>query len=264
MKNRITALLIIAASVAMLSSCRLFDPSVMLRTKRNYEYDQASDTLLRDYILQKGDILNFRLFSNQGFKIIDLTTLDEGLKNNNNSNAQNMFTYVIEADSMVNLPIIGRVHVAGLNLKEAEEFLEEEYKNYYNDPFVLLKVINRRIIVFPGTGGNARVLPIENEYINIIEALALAGGISDGGKAHKVKVVRGNLDNPEIFKLDLSTPEGLAEAKLYYVRANDIIYVEPSYFAGKQVLQTTSQILGLVSSLIVTYFLILQFQNRTS
>ncbi len=261
MKIQPKTLIALLLFAGLMSSCRLFDPSVMLKTKRDYPYALASDTIPDDYIIQPGDILMFRLFSNQGFKIIDLTSLDDGSRVNAGLNNQNAFTYLIEADSSLNLPIIGRAKVAGLNLKEAETFLEDKYSNYYNDPFVMLQVNNRRVIVYPGAGGAAQVINIQNEYTTIIEALALSGGISSGGKAHKIKVLRGNLDNPQVFRLDLSTVEGMKEANLVYVRANDIIYVEPSYFAGKQILQTTSSILGLFSSLIVTYFLIVQVTN---
>ncbi|MBT6382540.1 MAG: hypothetical protein HOJ81_03595 [Flavobacteriales bacterium] len=246
------------------SSCRIFNPSVMLRAKKNFPYTMGADTVPEDHTIQPGDILAFRLYSNQGFKIIDLTSIEEANRIQANQNASNTFTYLVEPDSSVNLPIIGRVKIAGMNLVVAEEFLEEKYSNYYNDPFVVLEVRNRRIVVFPGQGGDARVIDITNEYVTIIEALAMAGGLSEGGKAHRIKVLRGSLDNPTIYKLDLSTTQGLAEANMYYVKANDIIYVEPSYFAGRQILQTTSQVLSLVSSSILTYFLILQLQNSAT
>jgi len=258
---KLRTLIILAVFASFISSCKLFDPSVMLKTGRDYPYQVATDTMPEDYIMQPGDIINFRLFSNQGFKIIDLSSLDEGTRINAGLNNQNTFTYLIEADSSINLPIIGRSKVAGMNLKEAEAYLEDKYSNYYNDPFVMLQVNNRRVIVYPGQGGAAMVVRIQNEYTTVIEALAMAGGISDRGKAHKIKVLRGNLNNPEVYKLDLSTVEGMKEANLIYVRANDIIYVEPSYFAGKQILQTTSSILGLVTSLIVTYVLVLNLSQ---
>lgn len=261
--KRATKLLTIGLLLVSISSCRLFDPTVMIKSKRDYPYATQGDTVPRDYIIQPGDIINFRLFSNQGFKIIDLTSLDDGSRMTNNLNQGNMFVYLVEADSSLNLPIVGRTKIAGLNLKEAELFLEDKYANYYNDPFVMLRVNNRRVVVFPGAGGAARVVPLENEYTTVIEALALAGGISERGKAHKIKIVRGSLNNPEIYWLDLSSAEGLKAASVQYVRANDIIYVEPSYFAGRQILQTTSQVLGVVSSLILTYFLIMQFQNSS-
>lgn len=253
---RLAGILLLAG---ILSSCRVFNPSVMLRTKKHYPYAVAQDSVPNQYVIQKGDILTFRLYSNQGFKIIDLSTMDEGNRSAQQVNVQNVFPYLVDKDSMVNLPILGRVNLAGLNVIEAEEFLEEKYRDYYNEPFILLQVQNRRITVFPGQGGDAKVIPITNDYITIVEALALAGGISTGGKAHKIKVVRGKLNDPEVFEVDLSTAEGLAAANMHYVRANDIIYVQPSYFVGKQLVTTSAQVLALITNSITTYLILNNF-----
>lgn len=261
MKRRLVVLFgfIIAISI---SSCKLFNPSVMLKPKRNYTYAEASDTLPREYILQKGDIVTFRLFSNKGFKIIDLSTMEDGgIGGNNQLNRQNQLQYLIESDSSVNLPIIGRTKIVGFNLKEAELFLEDRFANYYNDPFIRIEVLNRRVIVFPGNGGAANVVPISNEYLTIVEALALAGGISDGGKAHRVRVFRGNLKDPLIYDIDLSSPEGLAEANMIFIRSMDIIYVEPSYFVARKLLTTTGQLLALITNSIATYIVVTNFTN---
>lgn len=242
------------------SSCRIFNPSVMLKTPRDYEFSQGIDTIPESYVIQTGDILRFRLFSNQGFKIIDLTSSTDNV-GNTNRNAfaiQDMIQYIVEPDSSVNLPILGRTKLASLSLKEAEIFLEEKYSNYYNDPYITLQIINRRIIVFPGSGGGAQVVQIQNEYTSLIEALALVGGISDLGKAHKVKVIRGNYENPEVFKINLSRIEGFAEAKTYYVRANDIVYVEPSYRPVQQSISAITQALSLVTSTLLA----ITFINR--
>jgi polysaccharide biosynthesis/export protein len=262
MKSRLLSLIAFGIVAVLLSNCRIMNPSIMLRTKKSYPFAEGVDSIPATYIIQKGDILNFRLFSNQGFKIIDLTTVDEGSRNAQSPNQQNSFIYNVETDSVVNLPIIGRIKIAGYNLKDAEIMLEAKYSNYYNDPFIMLQIQNRRITVFPGAGGAAKVIQLENQYITVIEALALAGGISEGGKAYRVKIVRGNFKDPEIFSLDLSTPKGLAEANTYYVRANDILYVQSSYFAGKKILSTTTQILGLVSNIILTYVLIATLNSR--
>ncbi|MDP4935261.1 MAG: polysaccharide biosynthesis/export family protein [Salibacteraceae bacterium] len=261
MKINLKHLLFFGLLTVLFSSCRIFNPSVMLRTPKDYPYSAGIDTLPASYIIQKGDRISFRLFSNQGFKIIDLTTLGESGATRNTISGQNQVTYLVEQDSNINLPIIGRTKLAGLNLKDAELFLEDKFSNYYNDPYIMLQVSNRRVIVFPGSGGGARVIPIENEYTSVIEALALVGGIADRGKAHKVKVIRGNYANPEVFKVDLSTAVGFAEAQTYYVRANDIIYVEPSYRPVQQVITATSQVLGFASTILVSLLYIRSFSN---
>lgn len=259
MRNFKSLLILFILSGMMLSSCRIFNPSVMLRTKRNHVYAMPTDSVPSEYIIQPGDLLSFRLFSNEGFRIVDIGMLEGGNANQQASQqAQNLIAYRVEADSVVNMPIVGRTALAGMDLKQAEIFLEEKYRNYYNDPYVVITANNRRIIIFPGEGGAAQVVPIQNEYTTVIEALAMAGGISRGGKAHRIKIIRGGLNNPEYYFLDLSTVKGLNEAKHYYLKANDIVYVEPSYFVGSQVIGTASQILGIVSSSILTYFLILQ------
>ncbi len=242
----------------VLSSCRVFNPSVMIRTKRNYPYTMGEDSLPSEYIIQKGDLLNIRLFSNEGFRIVDIGMLENQTNQQVGRQNQDFISYRVESDSAINLPIIGRTDIAGMDLKEAELMLEDKYRSYYNDPYVVLNALNRRVVVFPGEGGAAKVVQIQNEYTTVIEALALAGGISSGGKAHRIKVVRGDMNNPEIYNLDLSTVEGLDEANMYYVKSNDIIYVEPSYFVGSTILTTTTQILGFITSSLLTYLLINQ------
>ncbi len=255
------ALIVLAASIAF-SSCRVFNPSIMLKTDRDYSFDAAVDSIPRDHIIKPGDILTFQLFSNQGFKIIDLSTLDEGTQGNQRLNAQTSFPYLVEADSLINLPIIGRIQIAGYDLKEAEMLLENKYSDYYQEPYLILQIQNRRFTIFPGNSGDARVVTITNEYISIVEALALAGGISDGGKAHRVKVFRGDFKNPIVYEVDLSSVEGLSEANMHYIRSNDIIYVEPSYFVAKRVLSAAGQIMALVTNSIATYLVVTNFANR--
>lgn len=258
MRNPIKALIFMLLAAAALSSCKYLNPSVMLRTKRNYPYAQGVDSLPSRYLLQRGDLITMRVFANEGFRIVDLTTVESGGVAVQAFSSQNNLLYVIEPDSSVNLPIIGRVKVAGMNLTEAELLIEDRYRNYYNQPFVMLQVQNRRITVFPGEGGAAQVIQLQNEQVSLIEALAMAGGISNGGKAYKVKVIRGHSASPEIFFIDLSTPEKFAEANVFYVRANDIVYVEPSYFAGERIVNSFAQAVSLVSSTILTVLLVLQ------
>ncbi|GAB4380028.1 MAG: polysaccharide biosynthesis/export family protein [Salibacteraceae bacterium] len=246
----------IAAVLLSAEGCRIFNPSIMLRTPRDYPYAQGVDTIAQNYVLQPGDLITFQLFSNEGFRIIVIATIDERGGNLQMFNQQNLFQYLIEPDSNVNLPIVGRVNIAGMNLKDAELYLEDKYANYYNEPFVRLRVVNRRVVVFPGGGGRAQVINITNESTSLIEALAMAGGLDDGARAHRVKVIRPPYSDPQVFDINLSTLEGFKEAKVYYVRANDIIYVQPSYFAGKQIISTTTQVLGLISSIVLTLVLV--------
>jgi len=237
-------------ALIFLSGCRSLNPSIMLKTGKDFEYDIPPDTIAAEYQISINDMLSFRLFSNDGFQILDINA---GGVNNNNAVTQQRFTqnYLVEFDGKVKLPILGRVNLEGKTIREAELFLEQEYSEYYNRPFVLMEITNRRVIVFPGRGGSAQVVRLINENTTLIEALALAGGIADIGKAHKIKLIRANgTDTPDVFLIDLSTIEGIKEGELV-LQANDIIYVEPQFQLLREILQEVTPVVSLVTSAII-------------
>lgn len=227
----------------------------MFKTPKDYEYDTPKDTVLKEYQIAANDIISFRLFTNNGFQLIDITN-QQG--QNNNIQIQNFnqgISYLVEYDGFVNLPIIGRVNVSNLTLREAEFFLEEKYAEVYIDPYVLLDVNNRRVTIFPGNGGNGRVIPLNNNNTTLIEALAQAGGIRETGRAKRVKLIRGDLKDPEVYLIDLSTIEGLKDADVI-LQANDIIYVEPVGVTTRQVITEIAPILSLLTGAITLYLVV--------
>ena len=92
--------------------------------------------------------------------------------------------YEVRLDGFVEFPVVGLLHVAGKTRLELEELLEQRYSLLYNDPFVLLKVTNRRAFVFFGVG-HAAIINLPFEKTSLIEVIALSGGISDGNKMLK-------------------------------------------------------------------------------
>jgi polysaccharide export outer membrane protein len=193
------------------------------------------------------------VYTNDGFKLIDLTASAESVMSRGGAGMNNMsFQYLVEPDGNMKLPIIGKLKLAGLTIREAEKFLETQYANFYNKPFVVIRVVNRRVTVFPGTGGSGRMVNLDNESTTVIEALALAGGITNTGKARKIKLIRGDLRNPRVILIDLSTIEGLKQGNLL-LQANDIIYVEPVPRISQEVLTQIAPIVGILTSFALIY-----------
>jgi polysaccharide biosynthesis/export protein len=219
----------------------------MLRTK-NYPYSSfKEDTIKPEYKIVPNDELMFRLYTNDGEKLIN--PLESGL---NSQNLTNSITYQVEFDGFVKLPILGREKLSNLTLRQAEKKLEDEYSQFYNKPFVQLKVTNNRVIIFPGgEGGTSKVIPLSNTNTTLIEALALAGGISDG-KAHKIKLIRGDLHNPKVYLIDLSSIDGMKSSNLV-LQANDIIYVEPRPKVAQRILENIAPYLTLLSTTLLIY-----------
>lgn len=237
----------------LLTGC--FNSSIMLRTKKDYQYTVPPTVQAPEYKISANDIVEIRIFTNDGFKLVDLTSLSED--NSGIDRTQFSQQYLVEFDGMMKLPILGRVSLKGMTVREAELFLEEKYSGFYIKPFLLLNVSNRRVIVFPGAPGDAKVVPLLNNNTTLIEALALAGGISQNGKAKKIKLIRGNLSNPEIYLIDLSTIEGMKQANLV-LQANDIIYIEPRLNIAKGVISEITPIVSIFTTAIVLFTFFLQ------
>jgi len=129
-------------------------------------------------------------------------------------------TYLVTRDSTVKFPMIEPISVAGMTIREAEQKLQTEYSKYYKECYVLLTFSNKRVIVLGSPTG--QVIPLVNENVSVVEVLALARGIGNDGKAHNIRLIRGN----DVYLLDLSTLQGLKDANMI-VQPGDIIYVEP-------------------------------------
>lgn len=231
--------------------CRSLNPSVMLKTDKDFKYSTFPVEPSAVYKIAVNDEVSFSIFSNDGFKLVDVTTLsNDGVNAIRYTPATGALKYKVEFDGTVKLPLLGHVSLKGMTIREAEIFLEEKYSAFYNKPYVLVEVTNRRVIVFPGSAGSARVVPLANENTTLLEGLATAGGIAQSGKAYKVKLIRGDLKNPQVYLIDLSTIEGVKKADLI-LQANDIIYVEPKIRIGNDVMAQILPYLSFVTTIIL-------------
>jgi polysaccharide export outer membrane protein len=142
--------------------------------------------------------------------------------------------------------------MAGLTIKETELMLQDKYSAHYIKPYVIVKILNKRVIVFPGSAGDAKVIPLKYNNTTLIEAIALSGGIADDGKARQVKLIRTNNDKHDVYLIDLSKIEGIKMANMV-VQANDIIYIEPRRKISSKIVQEIAPILSIISSLFIVF-----------
>jgi polysaccharide biosynthesis/export protein len=247
--HHIRTLILVLMVLFGLSSCHILNPERMLRTPKDFEYSQFDTTSISpEYRIAPNDRLYFRLYTNDGERLVDpINPMILQVRDDQQS-------YVIEFDGKVKMPLLGRIQLAGLTLREAEKYLENEFTSFYNHPYVQLRVTNNRVIVFPGgRGGTSSVVYLENTNTTIFEALAMSGGIADG-KASRVKLIRGNLNDPQVFLIDLSTLEGVRNANMI-LQANDIIYVEPRHRAPQRIMENVAPYLSLLSASLIVYSL---------
>jgi len=209
-----------------LFSCKSYKQHIMFKIDEEQDLSYLSSEITvaeKNYIIQANDLLEMRVYTNKGERIIDPNN-ELKIQQNQNRGEEDRPEFLVIDDGTVKFPMIGIVKIEGMKINEAEDYLEKKYNEYYKDAFVRLKYLNKRIIVLGAPGG--QVIRLENENTSVIEAIALAGGIDETGKAHNLRLIRGNLHEPEVFIIDLSTIEGM-QTSMMDAMPGDIIYIEP-------------------------------------
>lgn len=208
------------------------------------------------YKMSVDDKFYFNLYTNDGRRVLDILTgsIAEDGKTQPISEG-NQVTYTISKDGTVDLPVVGKKKISGLNINDFKDSIISYYENRYTNPFVQVEVTNKRVIVFPGNGSDAKVVPLENNNTTLMEAIALAGGITDRGRSSNIKVMRLQETGRVVYEIDLSTIDGLIYADMI-VQANDYIYVEPSAQLAKEALSEAAPIISIISSAAVLITLI--------
>ncbi len=244
----------------LITGCKTYKSNVMFRVK-DFENDPKIAEQLKqaekNYRMKVNDKIDLIVETNGGEALIDPNRqmrieMAGGVGNQGAQQQQDLF-YLVQKDGRVNFPMVGFVKVEGLTVRELDSALVKEYEKFYEKPFVKTTVVNRRVFVF--LGQVATVVPLDNEDMTIIEAIARAGGMNDDTKAEKVRLIRGDHSNPYVEVIDLTTIQGYQTATMQ-VRSEDIIYVEPVRRVANEAIRDVTPLLTFATSLLAIALLI--------
>jgi polysaccharide biosynthesis/export protein len=262
------------------SSCRVYQQNIMFRTDGDIIADRVAFSKAeaeKNYVIRPNDYLEVQVYTNKGERVLDpngefVRSLGSGVQGGQMgmlgrlppgiqqpyAQGQQYFhqpQFLVQNDGYVKLPMVGMVKMSGHTLLEANNLLEAEYAKFYVDTYVMTQVLNNRIFVLGATGG--RVVPYFHDNMNLIEVLAQVGGIDQNGKAHNIRLIRGDLSNPSVQVIDLTTIEGMRKASLQ-VEPNDIVYIEPVRRVFFEALRDVTPVIGALTSALTLYLFMQQ------
>lgn len=134
--------------------------------------------------------------------------------------------YLVNTDGYIQFPILGNLKVDGLTTIQLKDLITKSIldKKLLVDPVVVVRQLNFKVSVL-GEVGHPTVLNVPSEKISLLEALGLAGDITVYGKKDNVMVIREEAGKKIIKRLDLNSSQ-LFYSQYYYLKSNDIVYVE--------------------------------------
>lgn len=167
--------------------------------------------------------------------------------------------YLIDETGQINMPVIGKIEIAGKTRVEAVQEIESKLNDYLKNPVVNIRIQNFKITVLGDVSSPGTYL-IPNERITLLEAIGLAGDLRSTGVRQTVKVIRDTDGVKQQYVLDLTTTE-VFNSPCYYLQQNDVVYVEPnatSRYRSTLIPSIAPVVISVTSLLISTITLILR------
>jgi polysaccharide export outer membrane protein len=243
---------------AFLSSCVSNKKYVYLQKEDVNKKNLPKDTLVRDYDfqhfeykIQPEDILSIR-FESLTAKEYDFFAKDipsQGLAQQVNPL---LIGELVDKEGNVPFPVIGKVRVSGLTVYQAQDTLQKMANLYLENPVVKVRLINFRMTIL-GEVNDEGTITFSNNRVNMLEAIGLAGGLTDLADKANVKLIRQKEGKIEVQYIDLLS-EDFVESPYYYVNQNDVLIVPAlkqrpyrKYFG-----QNVSLVVSLVSLIVLT------------
>lgn len=141
----------------------------------------ATSSPMGDYIIGPGDVLNISVWNNEA-----LTK-----------------AVAVLPDGKIHFPLIGEVVVGGKTLDVLEKELRTKLHAFVPDPelSVMVSQVNSMLIYVIGKVNHPSHFEL-NANVNVLQALAMAGGLNAFAKRNKIKIFRKTQDKTRIFPFE--------------------------------------------------------------
>jgi len=173
----------------------------------------------REPVLKTGDKITISIWGHENLSI-------GSVNSKFSSNKETGKWVAIDHLGEVNLPKLGRVKIAGYNLKEVNYLLEKKYSAYLKDPIINVRAVNHYVTVMGEVNSPGRY-ELENEKVNLVQILGQAKGLGDYSNNKKIKVIREVNGQPVELLVDMTDIIAATEYNIT-LQSKDIVYVEPN------------------------------------
>ncbi len=135
-------------------------------------------------------------------------------------------THIIDRQGCITLPMIGRLHVAGMTTAQVEDAIREQVAQKVKDPYVQVQLLGYYVDVMGEVKRPGRVTVTRERY-TVLDALAECGDLTEWGERAGVVVVREHNGQNTYYRLNLSDA-ALMASPAFFLQQNDVVYVEPN------------------------------------
>lgn len=170
--------------------------------------------------------------------------------------------YLVDDLGYIDFPVLGKILVGNKTKEQVVDELISKISREVKNPIINLRIMNFKVTVqgevkTPGTH------TINSERITLPEALSLSGDLTSYGKRENILVIRQEDGKLTSHRVDI-TKADFINSEFYYLKQNDVVYVEPNKVAinSSAVGPNVSIYLSAISLLLTTVAIILTNSNK--
>lgn len=187
-------------------------------------------TPIPETFIQKNDLLNISISSlDPTGHASDVFNAPNILSANNGGGTTEVLGYLVGPDGTIQFPVLGNIKAEGLTKEQLRGVIQKKLvdQDLLKGPIVNIRYINFRVTVM-GEVKNPTTLTVPNEKISLLEAIGLAGDLTIYARRDNILIIRELPDGTKnTQRINLNSVE-LLSSPYYYLRSNDIVYVEPN------------------------------------
>jgi len=248
MNRNIFRLLLISGLAPILFSC-VNSRKVVLFNELNQESIQSKVENLEP-VIQKNDLLNITVssLSADASVLFNKQTVTTTASGNFTNSTATVVGYLVDQDGYIEFPVLGKLKAAGLSKKQLKDNITKGLTDgkLLINPSVDIRYLNYKVTVI-GEVAKPVVISVPNEKITLLEAIGLAGDLTLFARRDNVLIIR-ETDGQKSFKrIDLNSNE-IFTSPYYYLKSNDIVYVEPTKQKLEQVSSSRYWVPAIISS----------------
>jgi len=249
-------------------------------TTRPYVYMQGAFDTTRlstipsfDPMIKQGDLLGIVIFSdnpeasaiyNQGGSAsFQLPTAPSGaggggslpsLGSKSGGGSSSATGYLVDEKGNITFRDLGVLHVDGLTRGQLTDTLNSRLTDYLNHPYCNVRVLNYKFRML-GELQHPGEFSIPDEKINILEAISLAGDITQYGRRDNVLIIREDSGRRVYGRMDLTKPD-IMKSPFFYLQQNDLVVIEQNKKKSIANDQITLRNLTITTSIVTVFALL--------
>ena len=134
--------------------------------------------------------------------------------------------YIVDEYGEIEMPVIGKVQVEGLTMQQAEKKIKARLSGFLKDPYVAVRFLNFKFTI-QGEVQRPGTYEVFDPNLTLLQALGISGDLTIRGRRDNILIIRTTGEERVARRIDITKSDWM-NSPFYFVKQNDLIYVEPN------------------------------------